>query len=179
MLSVFSPVAAPTLGSFGDSVLLPSTLVQQVNKASRIQPFHFSSKRGMGGWQSFKFSAKALVLDASIQRQTTCMLFCASSVPTYIEKLLVPLMEENFSMLYSLIILFFHVGRCVLELFWSPHDGLKVPFIFPLLGALGRVMRTLAAGMCGKFQICFRGKNWHIIFFDGYIERKALRETDS
>lgn len=71
----------------------------------------------------------------------------------------------------------------LVDVYWSCFGplmmDLKVPFIFPLLGALGRVMRTLAAGMCGKFQICFRGKNWHIIFFDGYIERKALRETDS
>lgn len=59
-----------------------------------------------------------------------------------------------------------------------PSAGLKVPFIFPWLGALGIAMKTIAAGMCGKFQICFRGKNWQIIFFDGYTERKALRERD-
>lgn len=60
-----------------------------------------------------------------------------------------------------------------------PHAGLGVLFILPFLGALDRAMKTLAVGMCGKSQICFKGKNWQIIFFDGYMERKALRETDS
>lgn len=51
--------------------------------------------------------------------------------------------------------------------------------ILLFLGVLDRAMKTLAAGMCGKSQICFKGKNWQIIFFDGYMERKALRKTDS
>lgn len=88
-------------------------------------------------------------------------------------------MEESFSVLHLLMVLFF-VLVDVLEPVRSPHAGLKVPFIFPLLGVSGRAMKTLAAGMCGKFQICFRRKNWQIIFFDGNIYRERhIKETDS
>lgn len=48
--------------------------------------------------------------------------------------------------------LFFMLTR-VLEPVWSPLAGLKLPCISPLLGALGRTMKTSAAGMCGKFQL--------------------------
>lgn len=88
-------------------------------------------------------------------------------------------MEESFSILCLPMMLFF----VSVDVHWSHYSPFtldwKLLLFFPLLGASGRVMKTLAAGMCGKFQICSGRENWQIIFFDGYRKRKALRETDS
>lgn len=88
-------------------------------------------------------------------------------------------MEENFSIFCLLIVLVFVLVDVQGWVQQPPHAALEVLFILPFLGALDREMKTSAAGMCGKFRICFKGKNWQIIFFDGYMERKALRKTDS
>lgn len=88
-------------------------------------------------------------------------------------------MGDNFSIFCLLMALVFLL---VDKLGWvqqPPNTRLEVFFILPFLGALDRAMKTWAAGMCGKFQVCFKERNWQIIFFDGYVERKALRETDS
>lgn len=88
-------------------------------------------------------------------------------------------MGDNFSIFCLLMVLVSVLADVLGWVQQPPNTGLEVFFILPFLGVLDRAMKTGAAGMCGKFQVCFKGKNWQIIFFDGYVERKALRETDS
>lgn len=98
-------------------------------RASRKEPFSFSSKRGKGGWQLFGFSAKTLVVGASVERQTSCMYIISicSHLPRETFNR-VPLMKENFSILFLLMMLFF----VLVDVCWSQYSPLTLDCKFLL-----------------------------------------------
>lgn len=63
-----------------------------------------------------------------------------------------PFMEEIFSIFCLLMVLVFVLVGVLGWVQLPPHTGLEVLFILPFSGALDRAMKTLAAGMCGKFS---------------------------